>query len=45
MGDAADDGFFSGAYQRLACNGVWMMRSESAWFEYLKCLSPLSSLK
>lgn len=44
MDDAADDGFFSGAYQRLACNGVWILRSEAAWFEFLKCLSPLTAV-
>ena len=44
MEEAEDDGFFSGAYQRLACNGIWAMRSEAAWFEFLKCLSPLSAL-
>jgi hypothetical protein len=36
------DSFFEGAYRRLACNAVWTLRSESAWFEYLECLSPLS---
>lgn len=36
-----DSSFFYGAYRRLACNGVWMLRSESAWFEYLECLNPL----
>ena len=24
------------------CLGTWTLRAESAWFEYLKCLSPLS---
>jgi len=37
-----DDSWFNGAYRRLACNGVWILRSESAWFEYLECLSPLA---
>jgi hypothetical protein len=44
MKETEDDGFFSGAYQRLACNAVWIGRSESAWFEYVKCLSPLSGI-
>ncbi|MCA1562774.1 MAG: hypothetical protein LC753_14515 [Acidobacteria bacterium] len=44
MNEAEDDGFFSGAYQRLACNAVWVARSESAWFEYIKCLSPLTGV-
>lgn len=45
MRDTEDDGFFSGAYQRLACNAVWVLRSESAWFEYVKCLSPLTGIR
>ena len=44
MDETHDDGFFVGAYRRLGCNGLWVMRSESAWFEYLKCLSPLTSI-
>jgi hypothetical protein len=28
-----------------ACVGVWVLRSESAWFEYLGCLSPLAAIK
>jgi hypothetical protein len=44
MQDAEDDGLFSGAWQRIACNATWAMRGESAWFEYLKCLSPLGSI-
>lgn len=43
MADANERDFFRAAYERLACNGVWLARSESAWFEYLNCLSPLSS--
>lgn len=35
-----DESIFSGAYRRLACNAVWLMRSESAWVEYLGCLGP-----
>lgn len=45
MRDTEDDGFFSGAYQRLACNAVWVLRSESAWFEFVKCLSPLTGIR
>lgn len=45
MDETKDDGFLSGAVRRLACNGTWILRSESAWFEYLKCLSPTSSVK
>lgn len=45
MRETEDDGFFSGAYQRLACNAVWVLRSESAWFEYVKCLSPLTGIR
>ena len=43
MADADEKDFFRAAYERLACNGVWLIRTESAWFEYLNCLSPLSS--
>jgi hypothetical protein len=35
-------GVFSGAYLRLACNAVWILRSESAWFEYIQCMNPLA---
>lgn len=45
MADAEDDGFWSGAWQRSACNAVWLLRSESAWFEYLGCVSPLGAVK
>jgi hypothetical protein len=44
MNDAADDGFISGATQRLACNAVWLLRSSSAEFEFIKCISPLSGV-
>jgi hypothetical protein len=44
MEDSYDDGFFSGVYQRIACNAIWIGRSESAWFEYLKCIGPFSSI-
>jgi hypothetical protein len=40
-----DESWFSAAYRRLACNAVWALRVESAWFEYLECLSPLSVAK
>ena len=37
-----DPSFWNGAYRRLACNAVWILRSESAWFEYIQCLNPLA---
>jgi hypothetical protein len=33
-----DPNVFNRAYRRVACNGVWLIRSESAWVEYLTCL-------
>jgi hypothetical protein len=42
MDEANERGFFQAAYERLACNGIWLLRAESSWFEYLKCLSPLT---
>jgi hypothetical protein len=44
MADADNRGFFRAAYERIACNTVWVLRSESAWFEYLNCISPLSAI-
>jgi hypothetical protein len=44
MADANEKSFFRAAYERIACNTIWLGRSESAWFEYLNCLSPLSAL-
>jgi hypothetical protein len=42
----ADQGSALFAYIReQACVGTWVLRSESAWFEYLTCLSPLSAIK
>jgi hypothetical protein len=35
-----DDNIFARAYRRVACNAVWLVRSESAWIEYLGCLGP-----
>ena len=32
-----DDSWFRAAYRRVACNTVWLLESESAWFELLKC--------
>jgi hypothetical protein len=26
------------AYRRAACNGVWLIRSEAAWFEFVGCM-------
>lgn len=34
-----DDNIFNRAYRRTACNGIWLARSESAWFEYLDCIA------
>lgn len=28
------------AYRRVACNGVWLLRSEAAWIEFMGCLGP-----
>jgi hypothetical protein len=44
MDDANERDFFRAAYERIACNAVWLLRTESAWFEYLNCLSPLSGV-
>ena len=44
MHGSADDGWFMGAYERIVCNAIWMLRTESAWFEYLHCLSPVGSV-
>jgi hypothetical protein len=42
----ADEGSALFAYIReQACVGTWVLRSESAWFEYLACLSPLTAIK
>jgi hypothetical protein len=35
-----DDSLFQRAYRRVACNATWLIRSESAWIEYLGCLGP-----
>jgi hypothetical protein len=35
-----DDSLFDRAYRRIACNTLWLFRSETAWFEYLGCLGP-----
>lgn len=35
-----DSSMFQRAYRRVACNGIWLLRSESAWIEYLGCLGP-----
>lgn len=44
MDEASNRDFFTAAYERLACNGTWLLRSESAWLEYLNCLSPLGPI-
>jgi hypothetical protein len=44
MEDANDKGALRAAYERLACNAVWLLRAESAWFEYLNCISPLNAI-
>ena len=42
----ADQGSALFAYIReQGCVATWVLRSESAWFEYLSCLSPLSAIK
>lgn len=33
-----DPSIWNRAYRRVACNGVWLVRSESAWIEYIGCL-------
>jgi hypothetical protein len=33
-----DASIFGRAYRRVACNALWLVRSESAWVEYLGCL-------
>jgi hypothetical protein len=33
-----DSSVFNRAYRRVACNGIWLVRSESAWIEYIGCL-------
>jgi hypothetical protein len=45
MEEAEQDLWWWAPIRRLACNGVWLLRSESAWFEYLKCISPVSTLQ
>jgi hypothetical protein len=35
-----DESLLNRAYRRVACNAVWLVRSESAWIEYLGCLGP-----
>jgi hypothetical protein len=44
MDEANQDDWYWAPVRRLACNGVWLLESEAAWFEFLKCLSPLSTL-
>jgi hypothetical protein len=44
MADANEKSALRAAYERLACNAVWILRSESAWFEYLNCLSPIGPI-
>lgn len=44
MDEASNRSFLVAAYERLACNATWILRSESAWLEYLNCLSPLGPL-
>jgi hypothetical protein len=33
-----DSSVFNRAYRRVACNGIWLVRAESAWIEYIGCL-------
>ena len=44
MHDSNDNGWFMGAYERIVCNAIWMLRTESAWFEFVHCLSPVGSV-
>jgi len=44
MEESYDDPWWWSPFARLACNAIWALRAESAWFEYLKCLSPASSV-
>jgi hypothetical protein len=41
MSDANNRGFFRAAYERIACNVIWIARSDSAWLEFLGCVSPV----
>ena len=38
--DRQDESLLNRAYRRVACNAIWLVRSESAWVEYLGCLGP-----
>jgi hypothetical protein len=33
-----DSSLFNRAYRRVACNGVWLLRAETAWVEYIACM-------
>jgi hypothetical protein len=35
-----DESLFNRAYRRVACNAIWLVRSESAWIEFVGCLGP-----
>jgi len=35
-----DPSIFARAYRRVACNAIWLIRSEAAWAEFLGCLGP-----
>ena len=35
-----DPNIFARAYRRVACNAIWLIRSEAAWAEFLGCLGP-----
>jgi hypothetical protein len=35
-----DESLLNRAYRRVACNAIWLLRSESAWIEFLGCLGP-----
>lgn len=32
-------------FREFACDATWLLRAESAWFEFLKCTSPLSIVR
>ena len=40
-----DSNVFRAAYRRLACNAVWALRSDAAFFELIQCLNPLAIIQ
>ena len=43
--EAGQGSVFFQYIREQACAATWVLRAESAWFEYLSCLSPLSAIK